>query len=160
MNEQDLYEFAKMFDAAIASDNPAVKKALRNFMLIAAISEAENTSETGPFQGMFDRLSNLETQVAGLRNTQPGYYGNNPTWVSGTGIGYPSPYTVTSSSSSTSGGSSNTTAIDTSSINGISSTSISEQDIIDLMSDLKSDKYWSNTDVSSIEQAYKDSNGK
>jgi hypothetical protein len=156
-NEIDMYEFAKMFDAAIASDNPAVKKALRNFMLIAAISESTNTVP-GLFQSMIDRLAKLENDVAGLRNNQPGYYGNNPTWVSGTGIGsigYPSYTTVTSG-----GGSAGGSSINTSSIRATNSSTISEQDIVDLMSELKSDSYWNATDVSSIEQAYKDANGK
>ena len=155
MNEQELYEFAKMFDAAIASDNPAVKKALRNFMLIAAISESENAGETGPFQGMFDRLTKLENDVAVLRNSGGVYSGGyaTPTWVAGTGIGYPGSYTVTSGGYS--GRSSNTSSID-----AIGSSTVTEQQIIDLLSDLKTDKYWNDDDVSSIEQAYKDANGK
>ena len=41
MEEFNIEEFAKMFDAALASDNPAVKKALRNFMTVTALVHAQ-----------------------------------------------------------------------------------------------------------------------
>jgi hypothetical protein len=48
----DITEFARMFDAALASDNPSVQKALRNFMMVAAIVHAQEDDERqmGPLE--------------------------------------------------------------------------------------------------------------
>ena len=64
MEDFDVREFAKMFDAALASDNSSVKKALRNFMMISAIVHAEEGEERlmGPFQQLFERLDSLEQE--------------------------------------------------------------------------------------------------
>jgi hypothetical protein len=142
-----------MFDAAISSNNPAVKKALRNFMMIAAITEAQNTNENGPFSQLFDRISRLESEISLLNRKPSTFY--DPYRTS---AGTPYPY-------SSGGISSTVTSIasvaGTSGITKASNgSSISEADIYKLMKDLKSDPYWSSNDVSSIEQSYKDANGK
>jgi hypothetical protein len=63
----DITEFAKMFDAALASDNPAVKKALRNFMMVAAIVHAQELNEherlAGPFEVLLKKVQDLESMV-------------------------------------------------------------------------------------------------
>jgi len=93
MDEQfDIIDFAKMFDAALASDNPAVKKVLRNFMMVAAIVHAEDqTGEErlmGPLETLVKKVADLEVIVHSLRNTtsidrdyQRNYYSNYPTWA-------------------------------------------------------------------------------
>jgi hypothetical protein len=70
-NEVDLYQFAKLFDAAIASNNPGVKKALRNFMLVASIAEAEELGvrRTDGLVSVFDRVSVLEKRMADMELT-------------------------------------------------------------------------------------------
>jgi len=70
-NEVDLYQFAKLFDAAIASNNPGVKKALRNFMLVASIAEAEQDAvqRANGLVSVFDRVSSLERDVKDLQLT-------------------------------------------------------------------------------------------
>ena len=95
MEDFDLEEFAKMFDAALASDNPAVKKALRNFMMVAAIVHAQDNNDseriTGPLETLIKRVETLDRTVRELQNTRTyrdqyrdykDYY-NNPTWVYG-----------------------------------------------------------------------------
>ena len=62
MQDFDIHEFAKMFDAALASNNPSVQKALRNFMMVAAISESGVERDRGPFQQLFERLDSLEQE--------------------------------------------------------------------------------------------------
>jgi len=63
-NEVDLYELARLFDAALASNNRSVKKALRNFMLVASIVEAEEISAgPGPLASILSRISTLEKEV-------------------------------------------------------------------------------------------------
>ena len=93
MNQQfDIKEFAKMFDAALASDNPGVQKALRNFMMVAAIVHAQELNEderlAGPLETLVKKVADLEAIVYSLRNNsgidrdyQKNYYGNYPTWV-------------------------------------------------------------------------------
>ena len=88
MEEFDLKEFAQMFDAALASDNPGVKKALRNFMMVTAIVHAQEEGERimGPIETLVKKVSDLERMVYELQNTRvtkdyyKDYY-NNPTWV-------------------------------------------------------------------------------
>lgn len=89
MEEFDITEFAKMFDAALASDNPSVKKALRNFMMVAAIVHAQEEGEeriSGPFGQILNDLASLRRMVYELQNTRTykdykDYYVNNPSWV-------------------------------------------------------------------------------
>ena len=96
MNDNfDITEFAKMFDAALASDNPAVKKALRNFMMVAAIVHAQELNEdkrlAGPFESLLKKVQDLESMMRELQNTRAykdnyrdyykDYVGTNPTWV-------------------------------------------------------------------------------
>ena len=96
MDDFDIREFAKMFDAALASDNPTVKKALRNFMLVAAIVTAEESDnpKTGPLSSLIEeirrlsqKVSILETQMYRTTVTsspspyETSKYTGNPTWV-------------------------------------------------------------------------------
>ena len=109
MEQFDLKEFAQMFDAALASDNPAVKKALRNFMMVAAIVHAEEGDERsmGPLETLVKKVGDLERMVYDIHTKQmtrdsykdykdkyyTDYYGTNPTWVST----YPNTSTTSSS---------------------------------------------------------------
>jgi hypothetical protein len=102
MEDFDINEFARMFDAALASDNPAVKKALRNFMMVAAIVHAPELDTTnrqiGPLEALVKKVSDLERMYWDLKNTTTVYKDrysgyHNPTWV----------YQPTTSVSTTSG---------------------------------------------------------
>lgn len=150
MEDFNIEEFAKMFDAALASDNPAVKKSLRNFLMVMAIVDSENTREPGPMQTLLKRLDTLESQMRSLSYpggfSGGGSYYNNPTWIA-TSSGGTIPYT---------GGYSSGTV--TSSVSSSSASTLTEKDIVDLLSDLKSETYWTDDELSSLEQAYKDSN--
>lgn len=69
MEDFDLKEFARMFDTALASDNPAVKKALRNFMMVTALvhsqEDAENNKESaGPLETLLKQLDDLQSRLA------------------------------------------------------------------------------------------------
>jgi hypothetical protein len=105
MQQFDINEFAQMFDAALASDNPSVKKALRNFMMVAAIVHAEEqTGEPramGPLERLVKKVFDLESIVKELQynrtTTYPtksdywkDYYGSNPTWVYSSNTSTPS----------------------------------------------------------------------
>ena len=89
MEDFDVREFAKMFDAALASDNSSVKKALRNFMMIAAIVHAEEGEERlmGPLETLVKKVYDLENIVHDMQRNKEydrDYYKNlygNQTWV-------------------------------------------------------------------------------
>ena len=90
MDEFDITEFAKMFDAALASDNPTVKKALRSFMMVAAIVHAEDGDEVvaGPLETLITKVNHLESMIRELQNNRAykdnyykDYYRNDPTWI-------------------------------------------------------------------------------
>ena len=103
MEDFDLKEFTQMFDAALASDNPSVKKALRNFMMITAIVHAEEDGDErvmGPLETLVKKVADLEVIVYKLQHERSykdqykDYY-NNPTWVS------TYPYTTSTTSGKT-----------------------------------------------------------
>jgi hypothetical protein len=134
-NDFDINEFAKMFDAALASDNPAVKKALRNFMMVSAIVHAQELDETertmGPLETLVKKVADLERIVRDLQNynqytrpTKEDYYSNKyketgyPTWI----------YQPTTSISTTSGTTWKTSA------------GYTAQDLSELLKDIKFDE--------------------
>jgi len=100
--EFNIYEFGKMFDAAMSSDNPSVKKALRNFMMICAMVHAEDdatSKDAGPFQQVFHRLDELERRINNIDYSKTSDYGQykksyDSTWATG------SPYTTGTGASS------------------------------------------------------------
>ena len=89
-NEFDIEEFAKMFDAALASDNPSVQKALRNFMMVTALVHAQEEAnnderQMGPFESLFSQLEDLQHRISRLEAER---YSNrtysqtyNDTWI-------------------------------------------------------------------------------
>ena len=139
MEDFDINEFARMFDAALASDNPAVKKALRNFMIVAAIVHAEDDGETdkikamGPLETLVKKVADLEVTLYKLQhersyndhkdNYYKDYYNKPRDYYNNT------PWTYAPNTSTTSG--------------TISGTSVDKvwydeaTDIVDLLKDLK-----------------------
>jgi negative regulator of replication initiation len=95
MDNADIQELARLIDTALASDNPSVKKALRNFMLIVSIVDSENTESTikGPFSELFQTINGLTRRIEILeRNNNSNVYRGTstnpytiPTWVSTNG---------------------------------------------------------------------------
>jgi hypothetical protein len=63
----DLETFVDLFDTALSSDNPAVQRALKNLLMIAAIVNAED-SDAGMRQGPLRRV--LEDQKNILRRLE------------------------------------------------------------------------------------------
>lgn len=139
MDDFNLEEFAKMFDAALASNNPSVKKALRNFLMIMALVESEN-QQSGPFTSLLNDVYNLRKRIERLeQDSTATRYRDNYTntypkqWTYTTGIGYP----PSVSSTSATGG-------------------ISSVDIGYLMNDLKTNSGWSEDEISSLFKNIKD----
>jgi hypothetical protein len=87
----DLETFVDLFDTAISSDNPAVQRALKNLLMIAAIVNAED-AEAGMRQGPLKRV--LEDQRNIIRRLDriesDKIYPQSPTpWVPPGGVGTP-----------------------------------------------------------------------
>ena len=83
-----------MFDAALASDNPSVKKALRNFMMVTALVHAQEDGDErvmGPLETLVKKVADLERMVYEIHTKQmteksyrdyyKDYPVNNPTWT-------------------------------------------------------------------------------
>ena len=95
---EDLDNLLKLFDYALSSDNPAVKKALKNLLLVVSIIEPqEDATRPGPLAEIKRELQRLQADINILQNavrstiTTPRsggypYYPNTSggTWTSGT----------------------------------------------------------------------------
>ena len=65
----DLETFVDLFDTTISSDNPAVKKALRNLIMIAAIVNAENKDpRDGPLRRVIEDQKNILRRLDRIEN--------------------------------------------------------------------------------------------
>lgn len=52
----DLEQFVDLFDTAMSSDNPTVRRAFKNLLLVAAVADAEESQREGLRQGPLRRL--------------------------------------------------------------------------------------------------------
>lgn len=113
MNDTEFFEqFITLLDAALASDDPKIKNALRKFMFIMALNLSDDDCEPGPFSKMMDTIDDLQRRLGSLEmkdnnnftTTSP--YGTQ-TWPYGVGIGtaasppYIAPTTTGGSATST-----------------------------------------------------------
>lgn len=70
-DDLSIEELFKVLDSAFTSNNPAVRKALKNFLMIAAIVHSEdNNPVEGPLQKLLRKIDNLERQVRALETTK------------------------------------------------------------------------------------------
>ena len=93
----NLEQFVDLFDTAMMSDNPTVKKAFKNLMLVATLVSAENEPKIGPLRELVTTVNDLRSRVATLEASKYSSYGpittNTPGMPSWT-IGTPTPYTT------------------------------------------------------------------
>jgi hypothetical protein len=69
----DLETFVDLFDTAISSNNPAVKTALKNLLLIATMVQSELTPEqrvAGPLRQVIDDIRNLNRRLSNLEDNR------------------------------------------------------------------------------------------
>jgi hypothetical protein len=76
-NDFDLEQLATLLDSAINSDVPSVKKALSNFLMIAALCNTDDESKDGmrPFTTLIRDIARLNNRVneleAKVRSSEP-----------------------------------------------------------------------------------------
>lgn len=95
MASEDLENLLKLFDYALSSDNPAVKKALKNLLLVVSIVEPqEDAGKLGPLAEIKMELQILRNEISILKNNvRGGNYTHPPAYPS-----YPAyPYTPNTS---------------------------------------------------------------
>lgn len=65
-SDTDLETLIELFDTALSSDNPAVKKALKNLLLISSLVNSEisdNEKFQGPLKRLFDGVQDLHRRI-------------------------------------------------------------------------------------------------
>lgn len=76
----DLERFVDLFDTAMSSNNPTVKKSFKNLLMVAALAEGENQDpKIGPLRGLLKSVENLQQRVAVLEASKSSTYGPVPT---------------------------------------------------------------------------------
>lgn len=95
MNDNfDLETFVDLFDTAMMSDNPTVRKAFKNLMIVATLVNSDNSSKIGPLREMVKTIDDLQQRVRVLESSKYNTYGSTPltstisTWDAGTSIPY------------------------------------------------------------------------
>ena len=76
----DLETFVDLFDTAMSSNNPAVQRALRNLLMIAAIVNAEDSEagmRKGPLRRVIDDQNNIIRRLERVENER--IYPQQPT---------------------------------------------------------------------------------
>lgn len=67
MISEEMEQLVKLFDFALTSDNPAVKKALKNLLLLVSIVEPEEDNKTpGPLRQLQDEIMKLRKEIMRL----------------------------------------------------------------------------------------------
>jgi hypothetical protein len=74
----DLDAFINMFDAAMTSDNPAVKKALKNLLLITTVVGTDTPEvKVGPLRKLMDDMNSLSNRMTVVESQQYFNLNNN-----------------------------------------------------------------------------------
>ena len=67
----DLETFVDLFDTAMTSDNPAIRKAFKNLMMVATLVESENNNlKVGPLRGLLKTVENLQQRMTVVEMNQ------------------------------------------------------------------------------------------
>lgn len=81
----DLETFVDLFDTAMTSDNPTVKRALRNLLMVVSIAQAEDTKQdAGPLRRLVEDINHLNRRLTNVESSQQQPYTNPWTITPGT----------------------------------------------------------------------------
>ena len=75
MNDEDFEQFITLLDAAIASDDPKIQKALKKFVFLIRLNLSDEDCKPGPFTKMMETIDDLQRRVGQVESTQQPYYG-------------------------------------------------------------------------------------
>ena len=119
MNDVDFDQFIKLLDAALASDDKKIQKALRKFMFIMALNISDDECEPGPFTKMMETMDELQRRLAAIESKDNNFTTTDQwTYPNGYGTGtaggtpfFPTTTTTITGGSHTSTGTTNWTNI-------------------------------------------------
>lgn len=95
MNDEefDIEKFIDLFDTAMTSDNPTVRRAFKNLLIVAALVDSETPPKAvGPMRGLYNQIDELRRRISQVETSkyQPNYINTvgvypstNPTWTVG-----------------------------------------------------------------------------
>lgn len=128
MTDDEFNQFITLLDAACASDDPKITKALKKFMFLVRLNISDDEMEAGPFTKMMETIDSLQRRVSQLENagnnftqtdiTSPYTTTTTPQWIYNPTITTGSSYTAVTPNTST-----NITLSGVGTSNGISSSS-------------------------------------
>ena len=95
MNEDfDLLKFVELFDTAMTSDNPTVRRAFKNLLMVAALVDSENEGKSiGPLEQLVQEISSLKERLARVEMTQYSQKSYGPTTMPTINVPLTNPYT-------------------------------------------------------------------
>lgn len=91
-DEFDIEKFIDLFDTAMTSDNPTVRRAFKNLLIVAALVDSEAPPRSvGPMRGLYNQIDELRRRISQIetKKYQPNYPNtvgtypstNTPTWT-------------------------------------------------------------------------------
>lgn len=90
LDEQfDIEKFIELFDTAMTSDNPTVRRAFKNLLIVAALVDSETPPKSiGPLRGLYNQIDDLRKRISQIETTKTTYgpisipsMPNNPVWT-------------------------------------------------------------------------------
>ena len=66
--DDEFEQFITLLDAACASDDPKITKALKKFMFLVRLNITDDEMEPGPFTKMMETIDGLQRRVSQLEN--------------------------------------------------------------------------------------------
>lgn len=91
--EFDIEKFIELFDTAMTSDNPTVRRAFKNLLIVAALVDSETAPRsTGPLRGLYNQIDELRNRISKIEMSK---YSNTPYGTINTVGTYPSTNTTT-----------------------------------------------------------------
>lgn len=87
MNDEDFEQFITLLDAAIASDDAKIQRALKKFVFLIRLNLSDDDCKPGPFTKMMETIDDLQRRLAAVEGTQqPTYYGGTSPFSGGTSV--------------------------------------------------------------------------
>lgn len=81
MNDDEFNQFITLLDAACASDDPKIKKALKKFMFLVRLNISDDEMEAGPFTKMMETIDGLQRRVSELEQKNQNNFSDITDWT-------------------------------------------------------------------------------